>query len=314
MAFTALDVAKLREQTGAGMMDCKKALTNTNGDMEKAAEYLREQGVLVAAKKADRLASEGAVAAFTAADGLTGALVEVNSESDFVAKSDDFLALAGKIAKHVAVENPKDVDTALAQKFCDDKNITITDLINHATAKIGEKLALRRFIRHEVKEGINESYIHMGGKIGVLIEVKSDKKLDAKNQAAAKEMCRDIAMHIAAFGPKYVYDADVPKADVDYEKGMQKSIIANDPKAKGKPDNVIEKMVEGRIGKFYKEICLINQDFAKDPSKTVAAVVAENSKNLGVNLSIVKFTRFVMGEGLEKKVDNLAEEVAKLQK
>jgi len=314
MSFSAKDVAALREQTGAGMMDCKKALTACEGDMAKAAEYLREQGVSVAAKKADRLASEGVVAAFVSDDGSVGALAEVNSESDFVSRSDDFLALSNKVAKHVALSNPKDVDSALGEKFVDDKKITVLDLINQATAKIGEKLAFRRFDYQATKAGVVESYIHMGGKIGVLIEIACDKKVDKKALPVIQGMAKDISMHIAAFDPKYVDESAVPASEIEYEKGILKAQIINDPKAKGKPDNVVEKMIEGRIGKYLKEICLIHQDFAKDPSKTITVLLQEQSKALGINLSIARFTRFTMGEGLEKKVDNLAEEVAKLSK
>ncbi|MCL2822097.1 MAG: translation elongation factor Ts [Firmicutes bacterium] len=311
MSFSAQDVAKLREITGAGMMDCKKALTHVGGDMQKAADYLREQGVAIAAKKANRLASEGVVAAYTTSNGLVGAAVEVNSESDFVAKSDDFIDLANKIACHVANKNPSDTDTALSQKFCCDESITVQDLINQATAKIGEKLSFRRFSRFEISAGHIESYIHMGGKIGVLLQIKSEKEIADKAQIS--ELGRDIAMHIAAFSPKYISEAEVPQEDIQHEKTILKAQIVNDPKAAGKPEAVVSKMIDGRISKYLKEICLVDQDFAKDPSKTVGLLLEEFSKKIGNKLKIEKFTRFVMGEGLEKKVDNLAEEVAKLQ-
>jgi len=314
MSFTAQDVAKLREQSGAGMMECKKALVEVNGDMEKAMEFLRERGIVLAGKKGDRLASEGVVAAFVSEDGSIGALAEVNSESDFVAKSDEFLTLSNKVAKHIAIANPKDVDMALGQAFVDDKKATLNDLIIAGTAKIGEKLAFRRFERFENKSGVIESYIHMGGKIGVLIDVASDKKVDKKALSAISAMAKDICMHIAAFSPKYICCVNVPKEEVEYEKGILKAQIVNDPKAKGKPEAVVEKMIEGRIAKYFKDICLNHQDFAKDPSKTIHALMQEQSKALGLNLSIVRFTRFTMGEGLEKKQDNLAEEIAKLQK
>ena len=204
MAFTAKDVAKLREQTGAGMMDCKKALTATDGDMEKAAEYLREQGVNIAAKKASRIASEGAVAAFVTDNGKVGALAEVNCESDFVAKSEPFVELSTAVARQVAETNPADVETLLASKA---GKSTVTELVNNATAKIGEKLSVRRFVRFETKSGHQEFYLHMGGKIGVLLEVETAS--DLSKNADFKTMCHDIAMHIAASSPKYVYPEEV---------------------------------------------------------------------------------------------------------
>lgn len=266
MAFTAKDVAKLREQTGAGMMDCKKALTATDGDMDKAAEYLREQGVSIAAKKASRIASEGVVSAYMSEDGKVGALAEINCESDFVAKNASFVEFADSIAKQVALANPLDVDALLNEKAIDGEG-TVLDKVNGATAKIGEKISLRRFARMEIS-GRAETYIHMGGKIGVLLGVETDKDLSAN--AEFKAACHDIAMHIAAFAPKYSYDSEVPEEEVAHEKEILKAQIKNDPKNSSKPDQIIEKMLEGRIKKFYKEVCLVDQDFVKDPSVTVA--------------------------------------------
>lgn len=308
MAFTAKDVAKLREITGAGMMDCKKALVATDGDMDKAAEYLREQGVAVAAKKAGRIASEGAVAAYVSGDKKTGALVEVNCESDFVGKSPVFVELAQSIAKQVADVNPADCDALLASKIGSE---TVLEKINNATAKIGEKLSLRRFTRFENKNGFEEFYIHMGGKIGVLLEMETGKDLSKEEEFAAT--CHDIAMHIAAISPKYVYSTEVPKEEVDHEMSILKAQALNDDKFKGKPEQIIEKMLQGKIGKFYKEICLVEQEFVKDSSMTVGKVVEALAKKYGTTVKIVKFEKLTMGEGLEKKVDNLAEEVAKMQ-
>ncbi len=305
MAFTAKDVAKLREQTGAGMMDCKKALTATDGDMKKAAEYLREQGVNIAAKKASRIASEGAVYPMVAKDGKTGAMVEVNCESDFVAKADAFVALCGQIGEIVCKNDVKTVDELLAAKSPDG---TVLDLINNATAKIGEKISLRRFVKISTKQGLIEAYDHMGGKIGVLVEVATSK--DLNNNETFKTMCHDIAMHIAAFSPKYVYDSEVPAAETEHEKEILTAQALNE----GKPAAVVEKMIGGRIKKFFKEICLIDQDFAKDSSKTIRQLVDETAKALGAEIKIVRFERFLMGEGLEKKNENFAEEIAKLQK
>ncbi|MDE7395452.1 MAG: translation elongation factor Ts [Clostridiales bacterium] len=307
MAFTAKDVAKLREQTGAGMMDCKKALTATDGDMEKAAEYLRENGVNIAAKKASRIASEGVVAAYTSPNGKVGALAEVNCESDFVAKSDVFVGLCAAVAQQVAETNPADLETLLAQKSVVDKAYTVNDLVNNATAKIGEKLSVRRFIRYETKCGKEEYYIHMGGKIGVLLELATDKDLSGNEEF--RTMCHDIAMHIAAASPKYVYDSEVPAEETAHEK----EILTQQALNEGKPAAVVEKMITGRIKKFFKEICLVDQEFVKNPDITVGQLVADFAKKQGCGVKIVRFTTFVMGEGLEKKNDNLAEEVAKMQ-
>ena len=304
MAFTAKDVAKLREQTGAGMMDCKKALTETDGDMTKAAEYLRERGVAVAAKKASRIASEGAVYSCVTPDCKTGALAEINCESDFVAKSDEFIGLCKKVAETVAVKNPASDEALLAETYGSD---TVTDLINAATAKIGEKIAYRRMARYTTECGRIETYIHMGGKIGVMLEVATDKDVNGNAEFAAA--CHDVAMHIAAFAPKYVCESEVPAEEVEHEKEILKVQAMNE----GKPAAVAEKMVQGRIKKFFKEICLLDQEYLKDTSITVAQAVEALNKSVGVKAEIKRFERFVMGEGLEKKVDNLAEEVAKIQ-
>ena len=304
MAFTAKDVAKLREQTGAGMMDCKKALTETDGDMTKAAEYLRERGVAVAAKKASRIASEGAVYSYVTPDCKTGALAEINCESDFVAKSDEFIGLCKKVAETVAVKNPASDEALLAETYGSD---TVTDLINAATAKIGEKIAYRRMARYTTGCGRVETYIHMGGKIGVMLEVATDKDVNGNAEFAAT--CHDVAMHIAAFAPRYVRESEVPAEEVEHEKEILKVQAMNE----GKPAAVAEKMVQGRIKKFFKEICLLDQEYLKDTSITVAQAVEALNKSVGVKAEIKRFERFVMGEGLEKKVDNLAEEVAKIQ-
>lgn len=307
MAFTAKDVAKLREQTGAGMMDCKKALVATDGDMEKAAEYLREQGVNIAAKKASRVASEGIVAAYVSPDGKIGALAEVNCESDFVAKSDSFVDLGTAVARQVAETDPGDLDTLLGSKYVGDKSSTVTDLVNAATAKIGEKLSVRRFVRFEIPSGKQEYYLHMGGKIGVLLEVATGK--DLNGNADFNTMCHDIAMHIAACAPKYVYESEVPAAEVEHEKEILTAQTINE----GKPAAVAERIVAGRIKKFYEEICLSQQKFVKDANVTVSQLVETFAKKVGCDVKITRFCSFTMGEGLEKKVDNLAEEVAKMQ-
>lgn len=306
MAISAKDAAALRAQTGAGMMDCKKALEAANGDMDKATEILRERGVAVAAKKASRIASEGAVAACVSADRTTAALVEVNCESDFVAKTDDFLALANDAAKIVVENNPADVDALLAVQTADG---TVLESVNNATAKIGEKIAIRRFVRKTVN-GVLESYIHMGGKIGVLVEVETDKNVADNAEFIAA--CHSIAMHVAAFSPKYVCECQVPAAEVEHEKDILRAQIKNDPKNASKPEQIIEKMLDGRINKFYKEICLNDQEFITDNTVTTLQYLAAVAKKVGVTAKIVGFERMVMGEGLEKKSENFAEEIAKM--
>ncbi|MCL2847976.1 MAG: translation elongation factor Ts [Firmicutes bacterium] len=309
MSFTAKDVAALREQTGAGMMDCKKALVETNGDMEKAAEYLRKQGINIAAKKAGRIASEGMVASSVSKDGKAGALVEINCESDFVAKSEPFVALCEEVAGVVLEQNPTNVEALLALKAGSE---TVEELINNATAKIGEKLSLRRFVRQEVKEGRNESYIHMLGKIGVLVEFETGK--DLNKDKAFVEVAHDVAMHIAAMNPSAVSEKDIPAEVYEKEKEIQLELMKKDPKNEGKPEQILIKMIEGKMKKFAKEICLLEQEFFKDPSMSVGAYVQSYAKKVGAEIQVMRFTRFEKGEGLEKKTDNLAEEVAKMSK
>ncbi len=304
MSFTAKDVAELREITGAGMMDCKKALTHTEGDKEKAIEYLREIGVSIAAKKASRIASEGLIGGYT--DDKTGVLAELNCETDFVANTDGFRALVSKAAKAVADNDPADV---AAWQECNIDGITLTELMNSETSKCGEKITARRFEKFTLAgEGVEEIYLHNGGKIGVMIEIETDKPANDE----VKAMAHDIAMHIAAFSPAYVYESEVPEDYIAKEKAILLAQAKNDPKNASKPDAILEKMLVGRLQKSLKEICLVEQAFAKDSSITVAQLVANVSKSTGMNIKIVKFVRLVMGEGLEKKTDNLAEEVAKM--
>lgn len=309
MAFTAKDVAALREQTGAGMMDCKKALVATDGDMEKAAEYLREQGVNVAAKKASRIASEGAVSAYTTEDGKTGAMVEINCESDFVGKSDVFVELCNNVAKHVAIAKPANLEELLAQPYVEDPSMTILEMNNAAIAKIGEKISIRRFVIMEA-DGRVESYIHMGGKIGVLLSVKTGKDINGEEEFVAA--CHDIALHAAWCSAKYTYNNEVPAEEVEHEKEVLKAQALNDPKNAGKPEAIIEKMLVGKVNKFYKEVCLIDQDFVKDNTVTVKQHLNNVAAKFGTTAEIIKFEKFVMGEGLEKKNENFAEEIAKI--
>lgn len=298
--FTAKDVKELREKTGCGMMDCKKALTEANGDAEKAMELLREKGLATAAKKSGRIAAEGIVEAYT--DGDIGVLVEVNAETDFVAKNDEFRTFVADVAKHIADNNPADVETLLEQSF---KDGTVRDALTEKIAKIGENMNIRRFERYE---GIVETYIHGGGRIGVMVE------FDTTPEAAATEdfktLAKDIAMQIAAIFPQYIAPENVPADVVEKEK----EILTVQAMNEGKPANIAEKMVEGRIKKFYKEVCLLEQPFIKDGDKSVAAVIKEVSAKVGAPITVTKFARLEKGEGLEKREDNFADEVANMVK
>ena len=281
MAFTNKDVMDLRAKTGVGMMDCKKALIEADGDMEKAVELLREKGMATSAKRAGKIASQGTVEAYN--DGKYGVLVEVNCESDFVARGDQFKAFVMDVAKYIAENN---VDTV--EQVTEGMSVALAE----AVAKIGEKIAVRRFAKYPVAGSKLESYIHMGGKIGVLVELSAN---------ASEELAHDIAMQIAAANPSYVKIAEVPQEEIEKEKEILKAQALNEDKPK--PLNIIEKMVEGRINKYYKEVCLLEQPFVKDGDKTIKALLKE------AGADVARFTRFVMGEGLEKKEENLADEV-----
>jgi len=298
MAFTASDVKTLREMTGCGMMDCKKALTETNGDMDKAVDFLREKGLATAAKKAGRIASEGIVKAYLTDDKKIGVLVEVNSETDFVAKNDEFQNFVTNIAKIVAEKNPADVDALKALPYDGEANVgdTLTALI----AKIGENMNIRRFARIE---GNVCSYTHGEGRIGVLVEAEGSLA-----DADAYEAARDAAMQIAAINPLYLTKEVVPAEDIEKEKHIIIAQIKEDPKNASKPDAIIEKMVGGKINKFYEQNCLLQQEFVKNGDFKVEAYLASK----GVKL--VNFVRFEKGEGLEKKEENFADEVASMIK
>lgn len=308
MEITAKDVAKLRDITGVGMMACKKALIETNGDIDKACEYLREQGMSIVAKKASRIAAEGAVWSHICDCKKKGALVEINCESDFVAKSDVFVALCEAVATAAVDSEVTDVEALKAVKTADG---TVEELITAATAKTGEKISLRRVTVQKCDDGIQEAYIHMGGKMGTLVEIKCDGDVGAAT-ADIVATAHDIAMHIAAFQPPYVRKSDVPQADVDHEREIIHQQLLNDEKNKKKPEQVLAKIAENKLGKFFEENCLLYQAFAKDPSITIEQLLAATSKKTGVKLDVVRFAKFVMGEGIEKRTDNLAEEVAKL--
>lgn len=292
--ISAKIVMELRGRTGAGMMDCKKALAAVEGDMEKAIDYLREKGLAAAAKKQSRIAAEGLVGSFVCKECATGALVEVNCETDFVAKTDKFKALVADVAEQVAKKNPADVDALLKQPFFKDENTTIEQMVTAATAEIGEKISIRRFVRYE--GGIVESYIHMGGKVGVLVQAEGTPN---------EEVIHDVALQIAAaspVAPEYVRREEVDPSHLEHEK----EILIAQARNEGKPEKIIEKMVEGRIVKFYKEVCLLEQAFVKDADVSVGKMIEQKAKGL----NIVRFTRYKMGDGLEKKVNDLAAEVA----
>ncbi|MBQ4159620.1 MAG: elongation factor Ts [Clostridia bacterium] len=297
--FTAKDVKDLREKTGCGMMDCKKALTETNGDMEKAIEFLREKGLATAAKKSGRIAAEGIVKEYISDDKTVGVLVEVNSETDFVAKNDEFQAFVASVAKTVAEKNPGDVDALKALAYADGAE-TIGDALTALIAKIGENMNLRRFARIE---GNVCSYIHGGGRIGVLVEAEGSLA-----DAEAYEAARDVAMQIAAINPLYLSKDTVPAEDVEKEKNIILAQMKEDPKNANKPENILEKMVTGKLNKFFEQNCLLQQEFVKNGDFKVEGYLASK----GVKL--VNFVRFEKGEGLEKKVDNFADEVASMVK
>ncbi len=298
MAFTAKDVKELREMTGCGMMDCKKALTETDGDKEKAVEYLREKGLATAAKKAGRIAAEGIVKAYV--NGSIGVLVEVNSETDFVAKNDEFQQFVSDVAKTVAEANPADVEELKATK-CGDT--TIGEMLTAKIAKIGENMNIRRFARIETSGAVVE-YIHAAGKIGVLVEA------DAENNDTTKECLKNVAMQVAALNPKYLSSDDVPEDYKEHEKKILIEQLKNDPKNASKPENIIEKMITGRLAKELKEICLLEQEYVKAENKET---VAKYVQSVG-GITLKQFVRFETGEGLEKKEENFADEVASMIK
>ena len=299
-AVTSAMVKELRERTSAGMMDCKKALVESDGDMEKAIEWLREKGLSQAAKKASRIAAEGVVAQYISEDGTVGVIVEVNCETDFVAKTDNFISFCNNVAKHIAKANPADVDTLLTQAFVDDASKTVADLVSEATVAIGEKISIRRFARYETT-GVVSTYIHMGGKVGVLVEVSTDKQDDE-----IKVFAHDLALQIAAAKPEAVRREEVDAAKLEKEKEILRAQAINE----GKPEKIVDRMVEGRIEKYYKEVCLLEQPFVKDGDKSIKGLMAEVAKASGANLDVVRFTRFERGEGIEKRQDNFAEEIA----
>ncbi|WP_088105119.1 translation elongation factor Ts [Halalkalibacter urbisdiaboli] len=286
MAVTASMVKELREKTGAGMMDCKKALTETNGDMEKAVDFLREKGIASAAKKADRVAAEGL--ALVKSEGNKAVIVEVNSETDFVAKNENFQNLVGELASHILANSPASVEEALSQSM---NGQTVQEYINSSIAKIGEKISLRRFEVVEKEDGdVFGEYLHMGGRIGVLTVVGG---------SSDEELAKDVAMHVAAINPTYVSRDEVSPEEVEREREVLTQQALNE----GKPENIVAKMVEGRLSKFFEQVCLLDQPFVKDGDQKVGKYV----QNKGA--SVKSFIRYEVGEGIEKREDNFAEEV-----
>ena len=305
--ITSAMVKELRERTSAGMMDCKKALVESDGDMDKAIEWLREKGLSQVAKKASRIAAEGVVAQYVAPCGSVGVIVEVNCETDFVAKTDNFMNFANSVAKHVALANPADIDALNTQKFVDDETKTIADLVSEATVAIGEKITVRRFERFETT-GVVSTYIHLGGKVGVMVEVAADAA--GRGNEEVKTFAHDLALQIAAAKPEAVRREEVDTEKLEKEKEILRAQALNE----GKPEKIVDKMVEGRIEKYYKEVCLLEQPFVKDPDKNIKNLMGEIAKAAGAELDVVKFSRFERGEGIEKRKDDLAAEIAAMTK
>ena len=308
MAITAAMVKELREISGAGMMDCKKALTATEGDMDKAMEFLREKGLATAQKKASRIAAEGIVMLKVAEDSKKAVAVEVNAETDFVAKNEKFQAYVAQVAEQALETEAADIDAFLAETWKFDTTKTVNEALAGQVAVIGENMKIRRFQKVEETEGFVASYTHMGGKIGVLVDVVTDVVNDE-----IKEMAKNVAMQIAALNPKYTNRSEVSEEYIAHEKEILMAQIQNDPKESQKPEKVIQGMISGRINKELKEICLLDQVYVKaeDGKQSVEKYVAEVAKANGAKITVKGFVRYETGEGLEKKEENFAEEVAK---
>jgi elongation factor Ts len=307
MAITAAMVKELRESTGAGMMDCKKALTATDGDMEKAVEFLREKGLATAQKKAGRIAAEGIVMLKVTDNAKKAVAVEVNAETDFVAKNDTFQSYVAQVCEQALETTAADIDAFLAETWKFDSSKTVNEALAAQIAVIGENMKIRRFQQVEENNGIIVGYTHMGGKIGVLVDIETDVVNDAIN-----EMGKNIAMQIAALKPEYTDRSEVSAEYIEHEKEILLSQIMNDPKESQKPEKVIKGIVEGRVNKELKEICLMDQVYVKaeDGKQTVAKYIAEVAKANNANIKVKGFVRFETGEGLEKKNEDFAAEVA----
>ena len=308
MAVTAAMVKELREMTGAGMMDCKKALAATDGDMDKAVEFLREKGLAGAEKKAGRIAAEGIVATAMTDDEKKAVVVEVNAETDFVAKNAKFQAYVAQVAAQALTTTAADMDTFMAEKWAADESLTVKEALSSQISIIGENMNIRRFKQVVEENGVVVSYIHAGGRIGVLVDVETSVVNDA-----VKEMGKNIAMQIAALNPKYTSRDEVSADFIEHEKSILMAQIQNDPKEASKPEKVIQGMIQGRINKEMKEICLLDQTYVKaeDGKQSVAQYVAQVAKENGASITVKGFVRFETGEGLEKKNEDFAAEVAK---
>ena len=302
--ITAQLVKELRDKTGAGMMDCKKALTASEGDVEKAVEILREKGLAAAAKKAGRVAAEGLVKTHISEDNKTAGIIELNCETDFVAANEEFVNVATRVAEMASTTTSTTVEEFVAEKF--DDNATIQETLTALIAKLGENMTVRRFAKFVVNNGVVESYIHGGGRIGVVVELASD----SDNTEVLKEVAKDVCMQIAAANPAFLSREDVDQEALDKEKEIYRVQALNE----GKPEKIVDKMVEGRIQKYYKEVCLLDQAWVKDGDKSISKYLQEKSKEVGSPITINKFVRFERGEGIEKAEDNFADEVAKMTK
>lgn len=299
--ITAQMVKELRERTGAGMMDCKKALSEANGDSEKAVEILREKGLAAAAKKAGRIAAEGLVKTYISEDGKTASIVEVNCETDFVAVNEDFVTFADNVAKQAATTNVGTIEELVEEKYIGGDK-TIQETVNELIAKIGENMAVRRFSKLSVANGTIASYIHGGGRIGVLVKVECEKDSDVLAVVA-----KDVAMQVAATNPLFLNRDAVDSEALEKEKEIYRVQALNE----GKPEKIVEKMVVGRVQKYYKENCLVEQVYVKNPDLTIDKYLQEKSKEVGAPITVAAFVRFEKGEGIEKKEENFAEEVQK---
>ena len=306
MAFTSKDVMALREKTGVGMMDCKKALQESDGDMDKALDYLREKGLAKQAKKATRVAAEGMAYATVDYDKKVGVVVEVNSETDFAAKSDKFVEFVKEVAQVIIDQNPADVEALMAATV---NGQTTADILRDKVMVIGENLSVRRFVRYE---GDCVAYVHGGGRIGVLVKFEADAA--ASGSDALIECGKDVAMQIAALNAAYLDEASVPADVVAHEKEVQLALIKNDPKNASKPEAVLEKMIIGKMRKYFEEICLVNQAFVKDGNINVAQYVEQQAKIAGGAMTLASFVRYEKGEGIQKREDDFASEVASMVK
>ncbi len=300
--ITAQAVKELRERTGAGMMDCKKALTETNGDMDKAIEILREKGLAAAAKKAGRVAAEGLVETYISEDKKVGGMVELNCETDFVAANEGFKEFAQNLAKMAANTEAKDLEAFVEEKYIANENITIKDALTELIAKLGENMNVRRFVKFSLEKGMISSYIHGAGRIGVLVELGCEKDSEVLDEVA-----KDVAMQVAAANPLFLDKNSVDKEAIEKEKEIYRVQALNE----GKPEKIVEKMVEGRIQKYYKEVCLLDQAWVKDQDYSISKYLQEKSKEVGAEIKINRYARFERGEGIEKKEEDFAEEVQK---